>query len=745
MVITEEQLKKKLDDWNLHIEGKPRTGLMQLLATYAQFDKKTDIDLILRAYRFAENAHKEKKRKSGDDYITHPIEVARILAHLRLDPPSVAAGFLHDTVEDTETTLQDIEKNFGKEISELVDGVTKLGRVEFQQIDDTRAENQKKMFLAMAQDIRVVIVKLADRLHNIRTIEYLPPERRAAIARETLDFYAPLAHRLGIHQIKWQLEDLSFKILNPEAYSDLARKLDMRRDDREAYLQEVIVALELLLNRSEIKARVQGRAKHIYSIWRKMEDQGLRYEELTDLTAVRIIADEIRDCYAILGTIHSVYSPIFEKFKDYIGRPKPNGYRSIHTTVFGPRERPVEIQIRTQEMHEMCEFGIASHWRYKEKRGTITDLDEKLKWLRQTLDAQDDTGDARKFVDNVKLDFFSDEVFAFTPKGDVISLPQGATPIDFAYKIHTEIGHRCRGARVNGRMVPLNTPLTNGQIVEIITTKKKVGPSRDWLGFVRSPYAAQKIRHWFRRESEDEQIALGHELLIKEEKKLGLASVELTKEDLLKRELTHYGYKALDGLLAAIGRGDQSPKQVLNRVRQRLKSRLKRERAISVTEEEDTQAAVEGDAKKLGVLVDGEDDIWVRFARCCRPIPGDKVIGFITKGRGVTLHRENCTQLNSPLLDNERKVPVQWASHTDESFVANIQLWALDRIGVLRDVAEVTTTGDASVADMKMQFAKDKTVSLKLTVKVHNTTQLNRIIRLLRTVDDVMEVKRIIL
>jgi GTP pyrophosphokinase len=433
---------------------------------------------------------------------------------------------------------------------------------------------------------------------------------------------------------------------------------------------------------------------------------------------------------------------LFEKFKDYIGRPKPNGYQSIHTTVFGPRERPVEIQIRTQKMHEVAEYGIAAHWRYKEKRGIVSDLDEKLKWLREALAAQEETSDARAFIDNVKIDLFTDEVFVFTPKGDVITLPKGATPVDFAYRIHTEIGHRCRGARVNGRMVPLNTPLSNGQIVEIITTKKKVGPSRDWLSFVRSSYANQKIMYWFRKESEDEQIALGKDLLQKEEKRLGLFNMELITPEHLESELGRYGMKTLDGLYAAIGRGDLNPKQVITTIREALKNKLKREKSISIIEEEDAHAPVEGDAGKLGVLVEGLDDVWVRFARCCRPIPGDKVVGFITKGRGITLHRYKCPQLNSPILDESRKVSVNWAGDSSVHFAADIDVWCLDRIGMLRDMAQVISSTGASIAGLQMHFAKDKTVRQTVTVKVANVSELNKVIRLLRGVDDVLEAKR---
>ena len=742
MALNEEQLKAKLTEWGLAPKEDLPQGIKELLAIYAEFNKKADIELILRAYKFALEAHKGKKRKSGDEYIIHPIEVVRILTELKLDPPSIAAGLLHDTVEDTDTTIQDIEKAFGKEIAKLVDGVTKLGRVEFQQLNDIRAENQKKLFLSMAEDIRVVLIKLGDRLHNMRTLSYLKPERQAVIARETLDFYAPLAHRLGMYQVKWQLEDLAFKTLEPGKYKELADKLDMKRKQREAYLDEVILALELFLKNAGIRAKIQGRAKHIFSIHKKMVTQSLDFLQLTDLTAVRIITENVTDCYAVLGVIHSVYKPLFEKFKDYIGRPKPNGYQSIHTTVFGPRERPVEIQIRTQKMHEVAEYGIAAHWRYKEKRGVLSDLDEKLKWLREALAAQEETSDARAFIDNVKIDLFTDEVFVFTPKGDVITLPKGATPVDFAYRIHTEIGHRCRGARVNGRMVPLNTPLANGQIVEIITTKKKVGPARDWLSFVRSSYANQKIRYWFRKESEDEQIALGKDLLQKEEKRLGLFSVELITPEHLESELGRYGMKTLDGLYAAIGRGDLNPKQVITTIREALKNKLKREKSISIIEEEDAHAPVEGDAGTLGVLVEGLDDVWVRFARCCRPIPGDRVVGFITKGKGVTLHRSKCPQLNSPLLDESRKVSVSWAGDSAANFAADIDLWCLDRVGILRDIAQVTSSTGASIAGLQLHFTKDKTVRQTITVKVGNVSGLNKVIRLLRGVDDVLEVKR---
>lgn len=742
MAISEEQLIKKLDEWDLNFDGVLPPTIIRILTTYAQFAKKTDIDLILRAYYFARDAHEGMKRKSGDDYITHPVEVAWILTQLRLDPPSVAAAFLHDTVEDTEATLPDIEREFGKVVANLVDGVTILGRVEFPQLEDLLAHTHKRLLHALADDIRVALVKFADRLHNMRTLEFLEPQNQISVARETLDFYAPLAHRFGMHQIKWELEDLSLKFLDKVAYDDLNHKLDMSQEDREKYLEEVILALGLLLSKAGIKARVEGRVKHIYSIHKKMTDQKLDFDELYDLIAVRVITDKESNCYNTLRIFHKVYKHISGKLKDYIGQPKDNGYESIHTTVFGPKKEPVEIQIRTEKMHRKCEYGIAAHWRYKEKRGINTELDEQRKRLHELLDIPDDPNNASAFDNDMESDFLADTVLVFTPKGDVISLPIEATPVDFAYKIHTDIGHHCHGARVNGRMVPLNTPLENGQIVEILTSKRKKGPSPDWLGFVRSS-AAQRIRQWFRKESEDEQIALGKALLAKEERQMGLANVWLTSRENLERELPYFEYKTLDGFYAATGRGDLDPKKVLNSVRTRVKSKLKREKAVSITEEVDTNPMVEGDADKLGVLVEGLDDVRVRFAQCCRPIHGDKVVGFITKGRGITLHRETCSQLNSTLLDEARKVSINWSSNPGITYAAYIQVWALDRVGVLRDITTITTYAGASVVGIQMHFAKNKTVKLHITVKVTTIAELKRIINLIRSVEDVLEAKRI--
>ncbi|MCX6646048.1 MAG: bifunctional (p)ppGpp synthetase/guanosine-3',5'-bis(diphosphate) 3'-pyrophosphohydrolase [bacterium] len=629
----EAALAKKLDEKFQHI-----------IDHFKKEESKADLEPVMHAWDFARDAHKDQKRKSGDPFISHPLETASILADFRLDTAVVAAALLHDILEDTSVTEDDLRREFGEEILSLVQGVTKLSRLEEDLpsgTSDKQADNMANMIMAMARDIRVVLIKMADRLHNMRTLQYLEPERQVRIAKETLEYFAPLAHRLGMGAMRWELEDLAFKRLYPEEYEELVQMVAVKREDRERYLREVIIAIELLLRRHKLEARVMGRAKHLYSIWRKMRNDNLSFDQIMDLHAVRILVDSIQDCYSALGFIHTVYKPLFERFKDYIGCPKTNLYQSLHTTVIGPKGQPVEIQIRTWEMHQVAEYGIAAHWLYKEGRLAKTSLDEKVSWLREAMDFRRDSKDNKEFVNALLVDIYRDEVFVFTPKGDIKALPAESTPVDFAYRIHTEIGHRCRGAKVNKKMVSLNTPLKNGDIVEIIVAKgdaAKLGPSRDWLNFVRTSNAREKIRAYMRKDTVEDAVKAGRRLLENEQKRLGFGQVNVISQSNIKRELKLFSCKNLDELYFMVGRGDLSPKEVIEKLRNQLVDKLKNTKQKTSAQIVERRATPQGVSGNLGIMVDGSADVFIRLARCCQPIPGDSIIGFTTKGRGISIH-----------------------------------------------------------------------------------------------------------
>jgi GTP diphosphokinase / guanosine-3',5'-bis(diphosphate) 3'-diphosphatase len=693
-----------------------------------------DAELVRRAYAYASEAHGAQKRVSGEPYITHPAAVAMLIAELGMEAATIAATLLHDVPEDTARTTEDIRLEFGEEIGRLVEGVTKLGRLQGQSRDAHQAENIRKMFLAMAEDLRVVIIKLCDRLHNMRTLAPLPPEKQQRIARQTIEIYAPLAHRLGIWQIKWELEDLAFKYLEPEQYKEVAEHLAARRQVRERFIDQAMKTLASELEKAGIRAELSGRAKHLWSIAQKMSRKGVGFDEVYDLLAIRVIVADVPGCYAALGIVHTLWPPIPGQFDDYIAVPKANLYQSLHTAVMGPGGQPLEIQVRTQEMHALSEYGIAAHWRYKEggKADRDRDYESKLAWVRQLLEWQHDVTDAQEFVESLKVDVFQDEVFVFTPKGEVKALTAGATPIDFAYRIHTDVGHRTIGAKVNGRIVPLDHRLQSGDIVEIVTSKAARGPSRDWIGMVRTPGAREKIRQWFKRSQRDENITHGKELLDRELKRLAQRSLgDLSDED-LRRVTEALNMHDVDTLFASLGYGEVTAAQVVMR--------------LGIVD--DAEQQLPGSAPQLppttargGVTVKGVDDLLVRFAVCCNPVPGDPIVGYITRGRGVTVHRADCANVKAS-SEKERHVEVEWERSAARTYPVAIRIEGWDRDGFLRDVAAVISENQVALMALSALANPDKTATVNATLQVTSVEQLSRVLAKLEGVRDVFSVHR---
>ncbi len=703
------------------------------------YHPEADVSLLSRAYRFAEEAHRNQKRFSGEPFITHPVAVANILANLQMDLQTLVAGLLHDVVEDTGVTLEEIKTTFGDEVALLVDGVTKLNRLEYRSKEEHQAESLRKMFLAMAQDIRVILIKLADRLHNLRTLKYHNETKQKEIARETLEIYAPLAHRLGIYHLKWELEDLSFRYLEPEKYYELAERVSRTRRKREEYIQAAIQILRRKLAEAGIFADIQGRPKHLYSIYNKMTKQNKDLSEIYDVMAVRVVVDSIRDCYAVLGTVHTLWKPIPGRFKDYIAMPKSNMYQSLHTTVIGPQGEPLEIQIRTWEMHRTAEYGIAAHWRYKEGGKTDRDLDQKLAWLRQILEWQRELRDAREFMESLKIDLFSDSVFVFTPKGDVLELPAGSVPIDFAYRVHTEVGHRCVGARVNGRLVPLDYQLKNGDIVEIITSKNAVGPSRDWLNLVKTSQAKNRIRQWFKREQREENISRGREALEREARKHGV-DVELLKGEKILQFGRRFNLTTVEDVYAAIGDGTITAQAVINRIREEA-------RAPKAPSEDAQPGRVKTPSQNAesapGIRVKGMSNLLVRLAHCCNPIPGDPIIGYITRGRGVSIHRVDCR--NVALFqrgESNRLVEVSWDGNFQSPFLVKLEVSGMDRAGLLSDVMAILSELKISANWVNARGLKNRQAVIELLLELKSKEQLDLIISRINRVRDIYEVRR---
>ncbi|HID86574.1 MAG TPA: bifunctional (p)ppGpp synthetase/guanosine-3',5'-bis(diphosphate) 3'-pyrophosphohydrolase [Anaerolineae bacterium] len=686
--------------------------------------------LLRRAYSLAAEAHGGQMRATGDPYVQHSLAAADILADMRLDPATIIATILHDVPEDTDIPLGRIQQEFGDEIAKLVDGVTKLSRIEWESLEEEEAESLRHMFLAMAEDIRVVLIKLADRLHNMRTLYALPPEKQRKIAQETLEIFAPLASRLGIWQMKWELEDLALRHLEPGTYREIASLLAERRAEREAYIARVIEILRQKLKEEGIEAEIIGRPKHIYSIYKKMERKGVDFDQIYDVRGLRIIVDQVQDCYAVLGIVHTLWRPIPGEFDDYIAAPKENLYRSLHTAVIGPEGKPLEIQIRTYEMHRVAEYGIAAHWRYKEQIKRDATLEEKIAWLRQLMEWRQELTDAREFVDSMKTDVFQDQVYVFTPKGDIIDLPAGATPIDFAYHIHTEIGHRCRGAKVNGRLVSLDYQLKTGDQVEILTAKQG-GPSRDWLnphlGYIKTSRARQKIRQWFRRQERSAMIAQGREVLDKELRRLGVE--EKSYEEIAEI----FKYDKVDDFLAAVGYGDITTQQIATKI-------LELERV----EEEDLglPKVAPPPPPISGVTISGVGDLLTRVAGCCNPLPGDDVVGYITRGRGITLHRRDCPNILR-LKERERLIEVNWGMDTYEVYPVMIRVLAYDRPGLVRDIADIVAAEGVNMsAASAITNKKDHTAIITATLEIRGVNQLSRILNKVDRLPNVLEVRR---
>lgn len=709
------------------------------------------VAFVHKAYDVAAKAHANQRRKSGEPYIIHPLGVATILAELQMDETTLAAAFLHDVVEDTETTLDQLKEMFGVKVADLVDGVTKLGKIEYISKEDQQIENYRKMFLAMAKDIRVIMIKLADRLHNMRTMKYMPVHKQQSISRETMEVYAPLAHRLGIYTIKWELEDLAFRYMEPEIYYDLVEQVKVKRREREAMIHEAMAEIKEHLDEQHIKCEIQGRPKNFYSIYKKMQRDHKELSEIYDLLAIRVLVDTVADCYGTLGVVHSLWRPIPGRVKDYIAVPKSNMYQSLHTTVLYHNGQPLEIQIRTFEMHRISEFGIAAHWRYKESGGKSNmpsggdkDFEAKLSWLRQLLEWHKDMSDSRDFVNTVKMDVFADEVFVFTPRGDVIDLPVGSVPIDFAYRIHTDVGNRCVGAKVNGRIVPLDYKLSNGDIVEVITSKQATGPSRDWMNIVGSSDTRNKIRSWFKKERREENIAKGREMLEKETKRLGYDIKVLLKADKVKTVAASFRLDGEEALYASVGYGGVT----LNGVMSKLVELYKKEQKLTVTKDlSQLLAELKPRRSKAkashGILVKGEEGIMVKLARCCNPIPGDPVIGYITRGSGISVHRTDCPNVLSNNLDEQRRlIEVSWDITTDAVYKVNIVINASDRPGMMADIMQVTSEAKLNINALNCRTDKHKNAYITMGLDISNLEQLDNIMNKIKRMKGVYSVER---
>jgi GTP diphosphokinase / guanosine-3',5'-bis(diphosphate) 3'-diphosphatase len=726
--------RRAIVPWRRHHAS---SELAPLLAAFLERHPKGETGRIERAYEVAKKAHQDQVRRSGDPYISHPLSVARILAGLGLDDVTIAAALLHDAVEDTDVTLADISKDFGPDVAAIVDGVTKLDRLQFDTKEAQQAATLRKMLVAMAKDIRVLLIKLADRLHNMRTIAALPDGKQRRIAQETLDIYAPLAHRLGIQDVKWQLEDLSFAVLYPKRYAEIEQMVAVRAPERDFQLREVLEAVSNRLAVLRIRADVSGRPKHFFSIYEKMVVKGKEFDEVQDLVAIRVVVDSVKDCYGALGSIHALWKPIQGRFKDYIAMPKFNLYQSLHTTVVGPQGKAVEVQIRTREMHQRAEFGIAAHWGYKENRSPQEDLG----WLQRLVDWQQETADPTEFMEVLKVDLEQDEVFVFTPKGDVVTLPAGATAVDFAYTIHTEVGHRTIGARVNGRLVPLDSALASGDSVEIFTSKVAgAGPSRDWLRFVGTPRARSKIRQWFSRERRDDAIETGREELVKALRKEGLPVQKLAGSSILGKVAVAMNYADLEALHAAIGEGHVSGKAVAQRIQREMRGG---EEQISTTATRPRRKP-RGAHNKIGVHVEGLDDVLVRLSRCCTPVPGDEIIGFVTRGRGVSVHRADCANAAGLTSQSSRLIEVEWDGQSSGSWVVSIQIEALDRSKLLRDVAEVLADHHVDIISCSTHTTADRVATLHFDFELSDPGHLDSILAAVRRVDSIYEVSRVL-
>jgi len=745
------------DDARLAERETPDQLYERLISSVRKYHPSDNVEMISRAYRIASEAHKGQKRKSGEPYIIHPIWVAIILADLELDKETIIAGILHDVVEDTVMTEEEVAKEFGDEVALLVDGVTKLGQLNYTTDKiEMQAENLRKMFLAMAKDIRVILIKLADRLHNMRTLQYMRPEKQLEKARETLDIYAPIAQRLGISKVKVELDDLALKYLEPEKYQELVRQINEREGEREAYIERIIKEVRQHIVNAGIDAEIYGRVKHFFSIYKKMVNQDKTVDEIYDLFAIRVLVDSVKDCYAVLGVIHEMYTPIPGRFKDYIAMPKPNMYQSLHTTLIGPTGQPFEVQIRTFEMHKTAEYGIAAHWKYKESGGSEKKApqggeEEKLTWLREILEWQRDMSDNREFLNLLKsdLDLFSENVYCFTPQGDVKNLPAGSTPVDFAYAIHSAVGNKMVGARVNGKLVPIDYKIQNGDRVQIMTSQNSKGPSRDWLNIVKSTQAKNKISQWFKKEFKEENIVKGRELLASYCKARSLVLSDLTKPEYMAAVERKYGFMDWNAVLAAVGHGGLKEGQVINRL---MEERGKREKK-NVTDAQVMAEVAENHEKEApikmtsGVVVKGVHDVAVRFSKCCSPVPGDEIIGFVTRGRGISIHRTDCENIiHLTESDRTRLIPAEWQAEviddTTAVFNADIKIFGENRKGLIVDVTKILTERQIDVKSMTVRTNKKGMATLEMSFDVHSKEELASLIGKIRQVDSVLDIER---
>ena len=711
-------------------------------------NRKADTKLILKAYNYANDNHKGQLRKSGEPYIIHPLQVAYILATIELDESTICAALLHDVVEDTEITHQDIINEFGQEIADMVEGVTKLGKLQqYTTVQEQQVEDYRKMFLAMGKDIRVILIKLADRLHNMRTLKFLSRDRQIANAKETMDLYAPLANRLGMYSLKWELEDLSFKYLYPEEYREIVEGIDKKRDERLIFIEKIMDKIRAELKAQHIDAEVTGRAKHLYSIYRKMKRDNKTLDQIYDLFALRILVNSVKDCYASLGVVHELYNPMPGRFKDYISVPKSNMYQSLHTTLIGPKGTPFEVQIRTWDMHRVAEYGIAAHWAYKEankaKKSTVSVKEDKLSWLRESLEWQKDMQDPEEFLNTLRTELFEDEVYVFTPKGDIKSLPKGATPIDFAYSIHEQIGHKMTGCKINSKMVPIVTKLKNGDIVDIITSDNSKGPSRDWLKYVKTTTARNRINQWFKKAEREENIIKGKELLEKEIKRIGMSQTELYKQEYVNSALARYKYNSVDDMNAAVGFGAITPSKIISRMLEEYRKDHKDLDIEEKIEELSKAKKINRNVSDNGIIVKGIDNCLVKLSKCCNPVPGDDIIGYITKGRGVSVHRTDCVNVKELIEDDARIIDVQWYNQNKQTaYTVDIEVYANDRDNLLADTIKELSTLKTKIMGVNARATKEKIVIIDLSIEVENIEELNKVLKGLRKIDSVYEVRR---
>jgi len=723
----------------------------EVIALTVTYMNSSHVAFVKKACDFATNAHRDQFRKSGEPYIIHPIQVAGILAELKMDPVTVATGFLHDVVEDTEYTFEDISREFSPEVAILVDGVTKLGKIKYKSHEEQQAENHRKMLLAMAKDLRVIMVKLADRLHNLRTLKFHRPEKQRQIANETLEVYAPLAHRLGINLIKWELEDTSLRYLNPQQYYRIVHLMNSKREEREAYISDSISKIQESVEELNISADITGRPKHIYSIYRKMRDHKKQFDQIYDLLAIRVIVDSIKDCYAVLGAIHTRWKPMPGRFKDYIAMPKSNMYQSIHTTVIGQYGKPIEVQIRTKEMHAVAEYGVAAHWAYKEgiTKKVEDDSDgNKLAWFRDIIELQDDSKDASDFMASVKQDIFKDKVYVFTPKGDVSELPSGAGPLDFAFNVHTEIGNRTIGAKINGKIVPLNYKLKTGDIIEILTSPNSYGPSRDWINLVSTSKAKNKIKRFFKLQDREANIIKGRDMLEKQLNDMQFQPKNFLTKNNIKMLLERFNFTSEDDLYAAIGFGELTALVIANRLTE--KERRDRENEKKVQEVTSIESKTKKEPEKIkvkhegGIVIQGIDNLLIRISRCCNPVPGDEIVGYITKGRGISIHRKNCPNVLAAKDAENRLIEVEWEESTSKSqdYNAELQIIGYNRSGLLNEVLQVVNSMTKNLNNVNGKVDKDKMATITLTVGIQNIAQLDKIVEKIKSIPDVYNVRR---